>query len=268
MSGQSASPDASRDLESAPESIPAAPLIVHPEAEIGSLARQLARGYAELVESHRRSWGITPAEAVEKARMPRDRSLEMVRTDPVEQIAWWTLSAAMEHDPEAVLAAWKRIGDAARQEWQSGHRTAQSLERGGTPWDRARFLALREAFRDDWKPRDGIESALVDLLAQSFGTHLRWMERLETYVETECKLEDSKMAREGYWMPPRVGEAKWMAWCAEQAEVAHRRFLMTLKSLQDLRGLPAVSIATVGHLNLAQNQINLSSDADGARTNE
>jgi hypothetical protein len=205
---------------------------------------------------------------VEKARMPRDRALEMVRTDPVEQIAWWTLSTAMEHDPEAALAAWKRIGDAARQEWQSGHRTAQSLERGGTPWDRARFLALRETFRDDWKPRDGIESALVDLLAQSFGMYLRWMERLELYVETECRAEDSKLAREGYWMPPRIGEAKWMAWCAEQAEAAHRRFLMTLKSLQDLRRLPAVSITTIGQLNLAQNQINLSSDEDSAGTSE
>ena len=113
-----------------------------------------------------------------------------------------------EHDPEAALAAWKRIGDAARQEWQSGHRTAQSLERGGTPWDRARFLALREAFRDDWQPRGGIESALIDLLAQSFGTYLQWMERLELYVETECKLEDVKLEREGYWMPPRLSEAQ------------------------------------------------------------
>ena len=246
MSGKSASPDASRDRESAPESIPAAPLIAQPETEIGSLARQLARGYAELVESHRRSWGISPAEAVEKAHMPRDQSLEMVRTDPVEQIAWWTLATVMEHDPAAALAAWKRIGDAARQEWQSGHRTAQSLERGGTPWDRARFLALREAFCDDWKPHGGIESALIDLLAQSFGTYLRWVERLEMYVETECKAEDSKMAREGYWVPPRVGEATWMAWCAEQAEVAHRRYLMTLKSMQDLRRLPAMRIASVG----------------------
>jgi hypothetical protein len=254
---------ASQDADAVIERGAAALTSGDPEAEIGSLARQLAREYAELVEAHRRSWGITAAEAEEKARMPRDRSLEMVRMEPVEQIPWWMLATVMEHDPEAALAAWKRIGDAARQEWQSGHRTAQSLERGGTPWDRARFLALREAFRDDWKPRGGIESSLVDLLAQSFGTYLRWMERLELYVETECRAEDSKLAREGYWMPPRVSEAKWMAWCAEQAEAAHRRFLMTLKSLQDLRRLPAVSIATAGQVNIAQQQVNVSSDDAG-----
>ena len=169
------------------EPVPAASLATDPEAEIGSLSRQLARGYADLVESHRRAWGITAAEAVEKARMPRDRALEMVRTEPVEQMTWWALATVMEHEPEATLAAWKRIGDAARQEWQSGHRTAQSLERRGTPWERARFLALREAFRDDWQPRGGIEAALVDLLAQSFASYLRWTERLEMYVETQAK---------------------------------------------------------------------------------
>ena len=176
-----------RRRKPAREPVPAAPLATDPEAEIGSLSRQLARHYGDLVESHRRAWGITATEAVEKARMPRDRALEMVRTEPVEQVSWWALATAMEHEPEAALAAWKRIGDAARQEWQSGHRTAQSLERRGTPWDRARFLALREAFRDDWQPRGGIEAALVDLLAQSFGTYLHWTERLEMYVETQCQ---------------------------------------------------------------------------------
>jgi hypothetical protein len=263
MSRKSVRADSSRNVEPLSEGNHVAPPSRDDGDDMGSLARQLARGYAELVESHRRSWGITPAEAEEKARMPRDRALEMVHTEPVEQIPWWMLATVMEHDPEAALAAWKRIGDAARQEWQSGHRTAQSLERGGTPWDRARFLALREAFRDDWKPRDGIESALVDLLAQSFGTYLRWMERLEMYAETECRAEDSKLAREGYWMPPRLSEAKWMAWCAEQAEAAHRRFVMTLKSLQDLRRLPSVSIASVGQLNVARQQVNVATE-DGA----
>jgi hypothetical protein len=53
-----------------------------------------------------------------------------------------------------------------------------------------------------------------------------------------------------------------MRWCAEQAEAAHRRFLMTLKALQDLRRLPAVSIASVGQVNIARQQINVSSDED------
>ena len=135
-----------------PKRMPVAPPSGDREDDIGSLARQLARGYAELVEAHRRSWGITPAEAEEKARMPRDRALEMVRTDPVEQMAWWTLATAMEHDPDAALDGLeadrrrRAPGVAQRPPHRPIARTA------ATPWDRARFLALREAFRDDWRP--------------------------------------------------------------------------------------------------------------------
>ena len=103
MNGKRTRTNASRDVQPAPESDPvASPSRDHGD-DLGSLARELARGYAELVESHRRSWGIGPAEAIEKARMPRERALELVRTDPVEQLSWWVLLTAMEHDPEAAL---------------------------------------------------------------------------------------------------------------------------------------------------------------------
>ncbi|MCI3953970.1 MAG: hypothetical protein K0R53_3470, partial [Burkholderiales bacterium] len=41
------------------------------------------------------------------------------------------------------------------------------------------------------------------------------------------------------------------------------RFVMTLKTMQDLRRLPSLSIASVGQVNVAQQQINVSSDDDG-----
>src|SRR5215207_3125258 len=199
------------------------------------------------------------AEAAEAARTPRDHALERVRTAPPDQLSWSTLAQAAQHDSAVTRAAWEQIKGAARQELSSGHRTAQSLEHRGTPWDRARFLALRDAFRDDWQPRGGVESALIDLLAQSFGTYLHWSERLALYIDSQCETEDVKLKCDGYWMPPRVSEAQWMTWCAQQAEAAHRRFVMTLKSLQDLRRLPSVSIASVGQVNVAQQQVNVSS---------
>jgi hypothetical protein len=257
-----------RAVEPAGQAGPNRATLADPRDELGSLAQELARGYAELIESYRRSWGIGTAEAEEKARTPRERALELVRTDPPEEITWWSLSVVMEHDPAAAMEAWKRITTAARQEWRSGHRTAQVLERGRKPWDRARYLVLREAFREEWHPRGGIEAALIDLLAESFAAYLAWTERLTLYTETQAQCEDVKLKQEGYWMPPRMSEAKWMAWCAEQASAAHRRFLMTLKSLQELRRLPAVSITSVGQLNLASQQVNLSSDVDGDGAND
>ena len=70
------------------------------------------------------------------------------------------------------------------------------------------------------------------------------------YHETQCQSEDLKLKQEGYRMPPRLGEARWLDWCAAQAERAHRRFLLTVKALHDLRRLPAVSIAAAGQVNL------------------
>jgi hypothetical protein len=250
-------------MEVVVEEVGSAPTSCDRDGEIGSLARELARGHNDLIDQFQRYAGMEAAEAAEAARTPRDHALERVRTAPPDQMSWSTLAQATRHGPTVILAVWEQIKGAARQELASGHRTAQSLERVGTPWDRARFLALRDAFRDDWQPRGGVESALIDLLAQSFGAYLQWSERLSLYVDSQCETEDVKLKRDGYWMPPRVSEAKWMTWCAEQVNAAHRRFLMTLKTMQDLRRLPSVSIASVGQVNVAQQQINVSSDDDG-----
>jgi len=246
------------------EEVGSAPTSSDRDDEIGSLARELARGHNDLIDQFQRYAGMTAAEAAEAARTPRDHALERVRTAPPDQLSWSTLAQAAQHDPTVTRAAWEQIKGAAQQELSSGHRTAQSLEHGGTPWNRARFLALRDAFRDDWQPRGGVESALIDLLAQSFGDYLHWSERLTLYVDSQCEAEDVKLKRDGYWMPPRISEAQWMTWCAEQANAAHRRFLMTLKTMQDLRRLPSVSIASVGQVNVAQQQVNVSSHEDGA----
>lgn len=236
-----------------------------PADETGSLARELGRAYGELVADYKRLWRIETAEAIETARTPRERALEMAATDPPEQLSWHTLSTVMEHDPGAALAAWGRIKDEAGKELRSGHRTGQSLEWGNRPWDRARFIALREAFREDWQPRGAVEAGLVDLLAHSFALYLRWTERLTMYAETECRSEDVKLKQEGYWMPPRMSEGAWMRWCADQADAAHRRYLATLKMLQDLRRLPGVTIATASQVNIGREQINLSKNEPTAR---
>ena len=88
---------------------PVVPAANDPAAELGSLARELARGYAALVESHRRSWGIGAAEADAKARDNLGWAVGAAGADPPDQVGWWTLSLAMEHDPEAGLKAWDRV---------------------------------------------------------------------------------------------------------------------------------------------------------------
>ena len=66
----------------------------------------------------------------------------------------------------------ERVKTAARDELASGHRTGDALEWQGGPWDRARFLAIRDSFRGDTPPRDGIEAALIDSAAEAFSDYL------------------------------------------------------------------------------------------------
>ena len=169
----------------------------------------------------------------------------------------------MERDPETARAAWERCKAEAKKELHTGHRSAAALEWGGKPWDRARYIALREAFAADWRPRGAVESALLDVLAQSFSAYPKWTERATTQAEAEAQTEDAKIKRDGYWQPPRVMTGEYMEWCADQAERAHRRFLATLKALHDLRRLPAVFVAGGSHVNLASQQVNIAAPARG-----
>ncbi len=234
--------------------------------EVLSVARELAHGYATLVESYRESWGITHAEADAKARGDGgDRSwVEKYLTDPPDQLSWWSLSSLVEHDPDKGYAAWERVKQEARKELESGHRAARALEWDGSPWERARFLALRETFRAEWQPRGGIEATLVDTLAQAHSTYLFWLERLHIQAASEGKVEDAKLKKEGYWQPPRLGTSEALEQSAAMAERFNRLFLRTLRALRDLRRYTGpVIVQQAGQVNVGAQQVNLAASSSG-----
>lgn len=240
---------------------------VDPISEVGSLARELSRAYVEMAAFYREQMKLPAVEAEAKARGAEpDADLEWDRhlalDVPPDQVSWWALTRLAERDPGAVARAWERIKAAARDELATGHRTARALEWGNKPWDRARFLAIRDAFHDEWRARGAIEAALVDVLAQSFTAYLDWTERLTAQAEAEGQIEDLKLKQEGYWQPPRIGVAEAMERSAAMAERAHRTFLRTLRALQDLRRLqPAVYVGTAGQVNIGNQQLNVSAIA-------
>jgi hypothetical protein len=237
------------------------------EVEAGSLARELAHAYTSMLAFYQREYKLSPADADAKARGVDEPSLDWDRRQalerPADEVSWWALQRLVEHDPGTVEIAWNRIKDEARKELESGHRTAAALEWNGTPWDRARFLAIRSAFRESWAPLTGTEAALVDMLAHSFEMYLKWSERLTLRAESEGQIEDDKLKRDGYWQPPRIGLNEAIEQAAEMAERAHRLFLRTLRSLQDVRRLPGVHVASAGQINIGGQQVNIAGPADG-----
>jgi hypothetical protein len=181
-----------------------------------------------------------------------------VMATPPDQISWSTLGRLAEHEPETAEAAWRRILAAAHEELVSGHRAAGAVEANATPWDRARFLEVREAFLADWQPRGGIEASLVETLAMAHMAQLHWMARLTVLSTTETRREGREIERRGAWESPTIGAAAAIDQAAAMVDRFNRLFSRTLRDLRDLRrSMPPVVVQHANQVNLAQAQVNV-----------
>lgn len=239
--------------------------------EAEPLAAELARAYGRIVTFYRDQMHLSGPEADAQARGADDTpdqaavDLARIRTRPPDQVSWFDLNRVVDRDPEAFAELWKDLKAAARDELASGHRTAQALDWDGRPWDRARFLAIRDSFHADHRPHPGMEAALVDLAAESFGDYLAWSEQLHMQAVTEADIERHDLARNGKWKPQRIGSAEAMEQSARMAERAHLRFLRTVAALGNLRRSGPVYVGHAGQVNIAPHQVNiarLASDDD------
>jgi hypothetical protein len=232
-----------------------------PEAEI--LARRVAQAFKGMVSYYSRpaeagGHGMTPADAEEKAHEPWPDAKERVLRGEPDQVSWWQLGLVAEDDPEAALAGWERIKQAARDELSTGHRAAAAVVLNWEdPWERARFLALRSAFLEEWGPVGGMENVLVETLAHAYSCYLDWLETLASY--TKLNLRDS--AKDDRWQPPRVERAEAVEQAAAMVDRFNRIMLRTLRALRDLRRYaPAVTIQQAGQVNVGGRQLNVAMD--------
>lgn len=229
-------------------------------AETDPLAAELARAYGRMVTFYRDQLEMTGPDADARARGADDTpdqaaaDLARIRARPPDQVSWFDLNRVVDRDPEAFAELWQDLKAAAQDELASGHRTAQALDWDGRPWDRARFLAIRDSFRADYQPRPGIESALVDLAAEAYGDCLSWSESLHRQASTEADIECNDLARHGKWKPQRIFSAEAMAESARMAERAHARFLRTIAALGEQRRTGPVF---VGQVNIAPQLVNI-----------
>jgi hypothetical protein len=248
--------------------------------EISSLAREMASAYLKLVEWNREECQRSVEEADRLARGHDDRYwARRALEQPPDQVSWSALGALAEHDPDAMQATWERIKAAARDELDSGHRAAHTVEWTGGPWERAQFLAIRAAFHAECQPRGGIEAALVDQMAQAHTMYLRWTHEFHIQASTESSREDHKRKHDGYWQPPRIDTAAALDQSAAMTDRFHRLFLRSLRALRDLRRYtPTVMVANAGQVNVSAGpQVNLgaqqvnvadAASADGAPSPE
>ena len=176
---------------SAPDTPPPSMAPDEGDGDPASLAREIATAYRRMARFYHHQLELALPAADRRARgldyTAEEEAAERQRIvdRPADELAWFDFTRLAERTPDELTVVWHRVRAEARQELASGHRTAHALEWRGGPWQRAQYLALRDSFRDDLPPRFGIEAALVDSAAESFGDYLGWSEHLHMLESTE-----------------------------------------------------------------------------------
>lgn len=159
----------------------------------------------------------------------------------------------------AALAVWARVGLAATDELETGRLAAAGI-RASTPIELARFYSVRDAFVGKWQPRGGIESAMIDMLAQTFTLYLYWTHIAHARAVGLCEnLEEiTKHETWNKWRLPSDLVRESIETAHQMADRHNRMFLRTLRQMRDLRRYaPPVIVNNGGQVNVANRQVNV-----------
>lgn len=228
-------------------------------AEIRVLANRLAESYADSLKVYVREYKLTLEEAIAKQEDRSQEYLERLWETPSEQVHWFTLNDLQGRAPELAIQKWQQVKEDAREDLASGHYSfARILDH--SPYEKAIYLAVRDAFSEQWKPQNAGEQILVDTLAQLYCQYLNWLHRLDVRTNLDRDLEDSNIQRTGKWKPSFDSHGttpEWIETTSNMVERFHRLFLRTLRALRDLRRWNVnVVIPNAGQVNIGQQQVN------------
>lgn len=137
--------------------------------EAGTLARELAKSFRNMLEFYQEECKRSPSEALERVQtLTSPERIDMILKRPSNEATWFDLENIAEHDPDLAIRCWKNIQQDALDELRSGHGAAKAMEGyRSDPWRRAQFLAIRAALLEGWRPRNGVERQLLDTMAQA-----------------------------------------------------------------------------------------------------
>jgi hypothetical protein len=190
-------------------------------------------------------------------RMGRDDPARLDHLTPAD-LSWHDITGEIARDEAAGRALWRKVRQTARAELAVGEMAGQAVEGyHPRPYERAAFLAVREAIADGLRPRNGMEWLLIDGMAQAWTMHLRWLGK---HVKAESldaiHVERDIRQREG-WQPPRLSEAEAVDRAAQMADRAQRQFLRLYKAFRDGRRLGVSMTVLAGQVNVGEQQVNV-----------
>jgi hypothetical protein len=177
-----------------------------------------------------------------------------------QEVVWTDLAAVADVDPDHALELWARLRVAADDELECGKRGAKVAGENGEPYALAQYLAIRDAFADQWQPQGGIELAMIDMLTMAFSLQMHWAqiahERV-TRTHNEQR-EATKRLEAGGWKSPYQSEADAVDQAHRLADGYNRQFLRVLRQLRDLRRYAPVVIQNAQQVNVGNQQLNVS----------
>lgn len=237
-------------------------------AELDEVVAAMSRAFKGTIDFYKaeHGGGLSHAEAVKSAEALNEARRKWVKEGmPLKEIDWTDLSAVGDVNMTEAVEVWGRIREAAVAELESGRRSAYVVGDIGA-WEFAQFLAIRDAFADEWQPRGGIEAAMVDMLTIAFSLQMYWAsiahQRATRTHDKQTK--ELKRFETGGWKAPWQSEADSIEQAHRLADGYNRQFLRVLRQLRDLRRYaPPVIVNNGGQVNVAANggqQVNVSKD--------
>ncbi|MEO0556679.1 MAG: hypothetical protein AAF170_00710 [Bacteroidota bacterium] len=249
------------------------------DAEVEALAQRLGLALQRRVDHQTRrdrissiqEDGIDPMPEV-----PLGTAEDWLRETPPEQLTWGVLAGLVTSRPELFAEVWAELRTTAGAELRSGGRVVETLAED-TPLERARILALRDAFAEEWRPRGGLEQSIIDQAVVAYDGLMEWQERANRLAMETDRDENSviRLKRALEYETREGGDAdirrehrddlhRYVALREREAEAVRmvqryqQVFLRALRMLRDTRKLVAsVHIHNEGQLNIGKKQINV-----------
>jgi hypothetical protein len=224
---------------------------------------------ALLVELEKKQAGYVPpgerddlASLREYTRAAID-SFERIGRDPIRldhmtpaEYSWYDITSEIRRDAAEGWAVWHRVRQTARDDLASGLIASTAIEGyHARPYERATFLAVREALADGLQPRNGMERILIDGMAQAWTLHLRWLDKHTNMDSMDAIRNERDMRHRDGWQPPRLSESEAVDQAVQMADRFQRQFLRLMKCFRDGRRLIASMTVLGGQVNVAEQQV-------------
>jgi hypothetical protein len=232
------------------------------DAETRQVLTEAAQSFIDTIEFYKKDFGEPKShdEAVEEALKIYEGRRQRVAGLQPREVTWGHMAALAEVNPDDALMLWQRVRQAADDELESGKRGAKVVGHNADPYALAQYLAIRDAFADQWKPQGGIESAMIEMLAWAYSLQMYWSTTAHQRAIGICDDQEKTLKRyaSSGWKSPHQSVADAIEQAHSLADGYNRQFLRVLRQLRDLRRYAPVVIQNAQQVNVGSQQVNVS----------